>query len=129
MLIKAFQNIKNIVVFSHLRPHRLPPAGGSSCGRKRLGASMFMYLYVLYSIEHKHHYIGITKNVESRLSYHNSGSVKSTKAYRPWILLYTEFQKEKKDARVREIFLKKNARARTQLFTDIHNTMAPSSNG
>ena len=32
-------------------------------------------------------YVGSTADIKQRLKYHNAGKVRSTKAYRPWILL------------------------------------------
>ena len=74
------------------------------------------YLYILKSIAHNWHYIGITANLENRLAEHNSGEVKSTKAYKPLNLIYTETFINKMTARKREIHLKKNAKARKELF-------------
>ncbi len=45
------------------------------------------YVYILKSVSHDRIYIGSTQNFENRLKLHNSGRVKSTKAYKPWQLL------------------------------------------
>ena len=65
------------------------------------------------------HYVGFTNDVDARLQKHNAGDVRSTKAYRPWNLLYTESYNDKTSARKRELFLKKNARARRELFEQL----------
>ena len=65
------------------------------------------------------HYIGISKNPTKRLAEHNEGLTRSTKPYRPWRLALTQAFSNKKDARVREIFLKKTARARKDIFDKI----------
>ncbi|MBI2075387.1 MAG: GIY-YIG nuclease family protein [Candidatus Harrisonbacteria bacterium] len=78
-------------------------------------------LYVLYSESCARHYIGITKDVKNRVAEHNAGEVRSTKAYRPWSVVRTEIFPDKTSARKREIFLKKNARARKDLFENIHH--------
>ena len=65
-------------------------------------------------------YIGITgKEVLTRLGEHNQKKVRSTKAYTPWLLLYTEDYQTKREALIRESELKKNAWKRNELFTKI----------
>ncbi|MDO8467095.1 MAG: GIY-YIG nuclease family protein [bacterium] len=87
--------------------------GGSSFG----GHGTYMYyLYILESLEYKRHYIGTSADVKNRLSEHNSGEVRSTKAYRPWRCVYSEEFLDKTSARKRELFLKRNAKAREDLF-------------
>ncbi len=85
------------------------------------------YLYILKSLVAARHYIGIAGNIENRLAKHNSGSVRSTKAYRPWQLIYTESFVDKTAARKREIFFKKTSKARKELLDRIDE--ASSSNG
>src|SRR3989344_2850539 len=95
--------------------------GGSSFG----GHGTYMYyLYILKSLKSGRRYIGITGNIKGRVLEHNTGSVRSTKAYKPWQYIYSESFIDKKTARKRELFLKKNARARKDLFESI---MVPSS--
>jgi putative endonuclease len=48
------------------------------------------FAYVLYSPHYDRFYIGQTDNPEKRLKRHNLGLVRSTKAYRPWILIHSE---------------------------------------
>ena len=79
------------------------------------------FLYILKSVAHNRHYIGTTADVSNRLAEHNSGEVFSTKAYRPLRLIYSESFSDKTLARKREIFLKKTARARTELFQKLAN--------
>jgi putative endonuclease len=83
-----------------------------------IGIAMY-YLYVLKSLTKDWHYIGSTDNTEKRLKEHNSGKTKSTKAYRPFIIAYTESFHSKTLARKREIFLKKNFKAREQIFRSL----------
>lgn len=47
------------------------------------------YVYLLKSLKNGDLYIGSTENIDNRIKLHNSGKVKSTKAYRPWTLLET----------------------------------------
>ena len=48
------------------------------------------YVYVLKSLEKNRHYIGCTTDLDRRISEHNDGKVRSTKAYRPWKIVYFE---------------------------------------
>ena len=64
------------------------------------------YLYIIESIVHKKLYTGFTDNLQSRLSKHNSGSVRSTKSFKPYKIIYTECFADKTSARKRELFLK-----------------------
>jgi len=62
--------------------------------------------YVLKSVIHKRHYYGHTIDLENRLEKHNTGKVRSTKAYRPWKVIYTEEFPTKSEAYQRELFFK-----------------------
>ena len=64
------------------------------------------YVYVLYSKKYKRLYKGFTKDLESRLKQHNNRSVKSTKAYIPWEIVYLEEFKELDEAVKRERYFK-----------------------
>ncbi len=77
------------------------------------------YLYILKSYNFGRRYIGITGNIDTRLSKHNSGGVRSTKAYRPWVLAYKEEFETKKKARIRELELKKSGNKREEVFKKI----------
>ena len=68
------------------------------------------YVYVLYStVKENWIYIGKTKDLRKRFNEHNGGRVKSTKAYKPLILVYYEAYYSSKDASKREIELKKHS--------------------
>ncbi|MBD3273779.1 MAG: GIY-YIG nuclease family protein, partial [Candidatus Marinimicrobia bacterium] len=62
-------------------------------------------VYVLKSTQSKFHYIGHTKNLSDRLGRHNRGQVRSTKAYRPFTVIYTEEYPTKSAAQQREYYL------------------------
>jgi putative endonuclease len=47
-------------------------------------------VYILWSVKAHRTYVGQTEDVENRLDRHNRGLVRSTKAYRPWVLVYVE---------------------------------------
>ncbi|MFC2114465.1 GIY-YIG nuclease family protein [Bacteroidota bacterium] len=51
-------------------------------------------------------YKGMTVNLDNRLFEHNSGKNKSTKAFRPWKLVYFEKFETRFEARNREKYLK-----------------------
>ncbi len=48
------------------------------------------------------YYIGHTKDIEKRVKEHNSKRVRSTKAFVPWKLVYTEIYNTKSEAFKRE---------------------------
>lgn len=79
------------------------------------------YVYVLKSLKFARHYIRLTSDVANRFEVHNAGRVRSTKAFKPWLLIYSEKFQDKTSARKREIHLKKNFRARKDLFDEIKN--------
>ena len=64
------------------------------------------FVYVLKSTKHNRYYIGVTKDIHKRLKKHNNGSSRSTKPYRPWVIIYNEKYKDKSDAYRREYYLK-----------------------
>jgi len=64
------------------------------------------YVYVLYSPKFDRIYIGQTDNIGNRLDRHNSGKVKSTKAYIPWELVHYEKFATRSEAMKREKELK-----------------------
>jgi len=64
------------------------------------------YVYLLKSLKNGDLYIGSTRNIDNRIKLHNSGKIKSTKAYRPWILLETKKFNIRSEAVNIERFLK-----------------------
>ena len=48
------------------------------------------YVYIIKSKFKERYYTGSSNNHLVRLKSHNSGKVKSTKAYRPWKIIYLE---------------------------------------
>ena len=80
---------------------------------------MVCTLYVLRSNKSPRFYIGVTEVIETRVLKHNAGDVRSTKAYRPWALVYQETFSTKKEARQRELQLKNNYQIRKKLFEKI----------
>lgn len=64
------------------------------------------YVYVLKSKDFDWHYTGITNNLERRLYEHNLGKMKSTKARKPYIIIYSEICSDRITARSKEKYLK-----------------------
>ena len=64
------------------------------------------YIYVLKSQENGDIYVGYSDDLRRRFVQHNHGGAKYTKAHIPWILVYYEAYKDKKDATKREKELK-----------------------
>jgi putative endonuclease len=67
------------------------------------------YVYVLYNKEFNRFYVGMTNNLNRRISEHNSGKMKATKAFIPWIVVHYETFESRIEARSREKFLKSAA--------------------
>ena len=67
------------------------------------------YIYVLSSDKTGRRYTGSCENVDQRLRQHNTGQSKSTRAGRPWTLVYTEEFRTRAEAVRRERFLKTGA--------------------
>ncbi|MBT8261321.1 MAG: GIY-YIG nuclease family protein [Bacteroidia bacterium] len=65
------------------------------------------FVYIIESQKDGSYYIGQTSDIEKRLMSHNSGQTRSTKGKIPWNVVYTEEYSNRKDAIVRERFLKK----------------------
>ena len=68
------------------------------------------YVYTLKSITSpNNYYVGLTVNLEKRLSEHNSGKSIHTNKFRPWeIVTYTAF-KDKSKAEKFELYLKSSS--------------------
>lgn len=64
-------------------------------------------VYILYSVSFKKIYIGFTSDITSRLKSHNELATKGyTLRYRPWTIIHTEAFDTKKEAMLREKWLK-----------------------
>jgi len=65
--------------------------------------------FTVYAIKSKTDnriYVGFTSNLERRLKEHNNGQTRSTKAYKPWVLIYQEQINTRTEAREKEKFFK-----------------------
>lgn len=74
------------------------------------------YVYLLKSKIKKFHYIGYTEDLKKRFQEHNEGQTKSTKAYKPFELVYYEAYTHETTARKREVGLKHNSQQKEILF-------------
>ena len=72
------------------------------------GRSLVMayHMYIIRSEKDGRYYIGQTKDPEERLTRHNLGHSKATKAKRPWEIVYTEEFATRAEAVQRENELK-----------------------
>ena len=69
-----------------------------------------MYIvYVLKSDIALKTYVGMTDNLERRLSEHNTGLSVFTKRFLPWSVVYTEICDTRQSARKREKYFKSGA--------------------
>jgi len=66
-------------------------------------------VYIIYSVDFKRYYVGLSSNVSQRLETHNLGVVKSTKAFCPWKVIHTEIFETRIEARKREKYFKSAA--------------------
>jgi len=82
------------------------------------------YVYVLYSKNFDRIYIGQTSNISIRIKKHNEGRVKSTKAYIPWEIVYSESYSTRAEAMKREKELKTH-RGRDFIKIQILNRQSP----
>lgn len=63
-------------------------------------------VYILKSLHYDRYYVGHTNNINDRRKRHNAGRVKSTKNFRPWLLIRTEEYKSRSGAYRREVEIK-----------------------
>jgi putative endonuclease len=67
---------------------------------------MNYFVYILYSPKFVKTYVGQSDNLSERLIKHNSGKVKSTKPYLPWVLIHSESFTSRAEAMKREAWFK-----------------------
>lgn len=71
--------------------------------------SLEFIVYAIKSLNKNYIYVGMTNNLERRLKEHNNKENKSTKAYAPFILIYSEKFETRLLARTKEKYLKSGA--------------------
>lgn len=64
------------------------------------------YVYAIKSVTRNWIYVGLTNNLERRITEHNNGENRSTKAYKPFVLIFSEQYETRRKAREREKYLK-----------------------
>ena len=65
------------------------------------------YVYALSSMSKNYIYVGMTRNLDERMKRHNEGRERTTKAYTPFILIFSEtINGTRKEARIREKYWK-----------------------
>ena len=64
------------------------------------------FVYAIKSLHRNYIYVGLTDNIQRRISQHNNGESKTTRPYRPFVLIYSEQLKTRMDARKREKYFK-----------------------
>jgi putative endonuclease len=64
------------------------------------------YVYAIRSLVRPYIYVGLTNNIEDRVARHNGGRERTTRAYRPFEIVWTEVFETRAEARKREVFLK-----------------------
>jgi putative endonuclease len=63
-------------------------------------------VYAIRSTRKNYTYVGLTNNLQRRLSDHNLGYNRTTKPYAPFILIHEEVCNTRTEARIREKYLK-----------------------
>lgn len=64
------------------------------------------YVYAISSLARNYIYVGLTNSIERRFGEHNTGKNKTTKAYLPFKLIYTELCETREVARKLEKYYK-----------------------
>ncbi|MCC6639428.1 GIY-YIG nuclease family protein [Candidatus Falkowbacteria bacterium] len=83
------------------------------------------FVYILQSQKDLNwFYKGSTNNIERRFLQHESGEVQSTKAYRPFKLVYYEAYLTKNSAQNREYSIKQSGSVWKPLMDRIKNSLA-----
>ena len=83
-----------------------PPKNPRLIGCKMSGVCFMFWTYILKSLKDGRYYYGHASDLELRLTEHNKGRVKSTKARRPFVIHYFEKFDTKSEAAKREVFFK-----------------------
>lgn len=84
---------------------------------------MFYYVYILQSKKDSELYVGCTNDLKKRIKEHNDGLVFSTQGKRPYVIIHYEAFLHKKDAYLREKWLK-TGWGRNQIKKILENYLA-----
>jgi putative endonuclease len=63
-------------------------------------------VYAIKSLSRSYTYVGMTNDLSRRLAEHNNGENRSTKAFRPFDLIFSEKFPDRISARTKEKYLK-----------------------
>ena len=66
------------------------------------GIIMKFHVYAIVSLKKKMIYVGMSNSVFRRIKEHNMGTVRSTKAFRPWKLIFSKELSTRAEARREE---------------------------
>jgi len=77
--------------------------------------SYFVYLIANYKKDKLITYVGYTNNLKNRIKLHNAGKGAKFTRGRRWKLLYYEKYVTKKEAILREYYIKKNRKLRNSI--------------
>jgi putative endonuclease len=80
-------------------------------------------LYILQSEKDFSFYVGFTSNLERRIKEHNNGLSRATKLKKPWVIIYCEAYRSRKDATERERKLKQHRGAWRRIRERIQNSI------
>ena len=83
------------------------------------------YVYILKSLMNNRYYLGYTNDINSRLREHNNGDVRSTRKFRPWMLLGFEVYEKCNEARWREHELKNHGTKRKTFIKSFERGSTP----
>jgi putative endonuclease len=75
-------------------------------GRQDWQTQIMFFVYAIKSIDKNYIYVGLTNNIQRRLSDHNKGYNKTTKPYFLFYLICLENYSDRLSARKREKYLK-----------------------
>ncbi|MEO9483248.1 MAG: GIY-YIG nuclease family protein [Ekhidna sp.] len=93
--------------FGELPASVVEPACGRQVGRReKLKTERVFFVYAIKSTSRNYIYVDLTNNLERRLSEHNEGRNRTTKPYRPFVLIHLEKFETRMEARNREKYLK-----------------------
>lgn len=85
------------------------------------------YVYAIASLERNYIYVGLTDNVDRRFGEHNEGKNKTTKPYRPFVLIFTIEAATRIEARKLEKYYKSGSgkeklkQIRQTFISEIHD--------
>jgi putative endonuclease len=79
---------------------------GLPAGRQARYTSDMFTVYVLSSAQRNYLYVGLSNNIDRRVEEHQKGKERTTRAYRPFELVYTEKFLTRQEARDKEKYLK-----------------------